>query len=111
MFKIIPGKHVIKTRDGYMYLVFQDLDETMFGFNLLNTHSMLTLVPGEELKDKQGTLDFDVMEVFELTTFCALEDIQTVLKSVWKREEVKEMTMEELEAHFGHKVKIVKNHD
>lgn len=72
----------------------------------------------EDLTYKNGLMDcndgddFDIIKV-ELSphpyTFADLNYERSERKLLWKREKpVKEMTMAELEAHFGCKVKIVK---
>ena len=104
-FKLIPGKHIVKTRNGNLYLLVECTDEKLIGINIKDHHYVVFNLD-DDLEDL-GDHDFDIMEVFE---FIApyWKNITAFLKSVWKREEAKEMTIAEIEEELGYKIKIVK---
>lgn len=104
-FKPIPGKHIVKTRNGNLYLLVECTDEKLVGINIKDDH-----YAGFNLDDKLKDLDdhdFDIMEVFEFAATC-WSGIKYDLERVWKREETKEMTIAEIEKELGYKVKVVK---
>jgi len=115
---------IVTIRDGSEYVVLLDAvsDYTKGACDVMlnsDEHRWNRLENYEEdLTYKNGLMDcndgddFDIIKV-ELSphpyTFADLNYERSERKLLWKREKpVKEMTMAELEAHFGCKVKIVK---
>lgn len=104
-FKLIPGKHIVKTCNGNLYLLVECTDEKLVGINIKDDR-YVDFNLDDDLKDLDDH-DFDIMEVFEFVA-PYWENITSFLKSVWKREETKEMTIAEIEKELGYKVKVVK---
>ena len=104
-FKPIPGKHIVKTRNGNLYLLVKCTNEKLVGINIKDD-LYVDFNLDDDLKDLDDH-DFDIMEVFEFVA-PYWENITSFLKSVWKREETKEMTIAEIEKELGYKVKVVK---
>lgn len=115
--ELVPGKHVVETKDGDKFLVLTT-ERTLFGVSL-NGDTFIDLTKdyyGEDLKAKERRLsDFDVVRVYEIYSPCAFESLTwglhgaSSLVLIWERpEEPKEMTMKELEEELGYPVKIVK---
>lgn len=102
-FKLIPGKHIVKTRNGNLYLLAECTDEKLVGINIKDDRYVNL---DDDLKDLDDH-DFDIMEVFEFSVTC-WSGIKYDLERVWKREEAKEMTIAEIEKELGYKVKVVK---
>ena len=106
LFKPIPGKYIVKTRNGNLYLLVECTDEKLVGINIKDD-SYVDFNLDDDLKDLDDH-DFDIMEVFEFAAAC-WSGIKYDLKSVWEREaEAKEMTIAEIEKELGYKVKVVK---
>ena len=104
-FKLIPGKHIVKTRNGNLYLLVECTGEKLVGINIKDD-LYVDFNLDDDLKDLDDH-DFDIMEVFEFAVTCWSE-IKYDLERVWKREEAKEMTIAEIEKELGYKVKVVK---
>lgn len=104
-FKLIPGKHIVKTRNGNMYLLVECTNEKLAGINIEDDY-YVDFNLDDDLKDLDNH-DFDIMEVFEFAA-ASWSEIEYDLERVWKREETKEMTVAEIEKLLGHKVKIIK---
>lgn len=114
---------IVETREGKEYVVFIDVCKTRYvlenyngGNNsvLVNNNAWLSLDDYEDnmLHSSKDNL-FDIMKVYipnHPYSFINISYEKSQRNLIWKRvEEAKEMTMEELEKHFGCKVKIVKN--
>ena len=116
--ELVPGKHVVETKDGDKFLVLMAKNGKMFGVSLDGaTYIDLTRgYYGEDLKANERRLkDFDVVKVYEIYSPCAFESLTWELYGasslilIWERPgEPKEMTMKELEEELGYPVKIVK---
>lgn len=104
-FKLIPGKHIVKTRNGNLYLLVECTDEKLVGINIKDD-LYVDFNLDDDLKDLDDH-DFDIMEVFEFAAAC-WSRIKYDLERVWKREETEEMTIAEIEKELGYKVKVVK---
>ena len=104
-FKLIPGKHIVKTRNGNLYLLVECTNEKLVGINIKDDR-YVDFDLDDDLKDLDDH-DFDIMEVFEFAVTC-WSGIKYDLERVWKREETKEMTVAEIEKELGYKVKVVK---
>ena len=110
---LIAGKHVVETRDGDKYLIF-DSEEGKFMYGIYDGFMDLERYH-EDLTRMSGDKSFDIMKVYELKYRTSQNSIKAYseqrLTLVWEREEPKEMTMAELEEKLGYKVKIVKEHE
>lgn len=110
---LIAGKHVVETRDGDKYLIF-DSKEGKFMYGIYDGFADLKDYD-ESLKAIYGVQDFDIMKVYELKCQANQNLIKAYcekyLTLIWERTEPKEMTMAELEKELGYKVKIVKEHE
>lgn len=101
---------VVKVRSGIEYFVVIP-DKYDYGTMFLMNKNGLTCNESyyeEDLTDEEGDSDFDIMEVYDakVTGFShAFNNLSSRL--IWKREEVKEVTMKEVCEKFGCKVKIV----
>ena len=116
--ELVPGRHVIETKDGDKFLVLMAKNGKMFGVSL-DGLTYLDLTEDyyyEDLKYKGRDSSYlDIIEVYEISSPCAFESIAwesygvSSLILIWGRpEEPKEMTMKELEEELGYPVKIVK---
>lgn len=106
----LVGK-IIVTRNLNEYLVVKTHSGTIFGLNINDTNFYISLnIFDHELRSGINN-EFDVMSIHEIddvTTFDSLYKVKK--KTIWERleEKVKEMTMADIEALVGCKVKIVK---
>lgn len=110
---LIAGKHVVETRDGRRFLIFDSkvgkfMFETNGEFMLLESYDEYLMMIDEDE-------DFDIMKIYEFkkpaSKFSVQKYCEQCLTLVWERTEQKEMTMAELEKELGYKVKIVKEHE
>lgn len=110
---LIAGRHVVETRDGAKYLIF-DSEEGKFMYGIYDGFMDLERYH-EELTRMSGDKSYDIVKVYELKCPASQNSIKAYLEQhltlVWEREEPKEMTMAELEEELGYKVKIVKEHE
>lgn len=110
---LIAGKHVVETRDGDKYLIF-DSEECKFMYRVDGEFLDLERYR-EDLTRMSGDKSYDIMKVYELVCPANQNSIKAYceryLLLVWERTEPKEMTMAELEEKLGYKVKIVKEHE
>lgn len=96
---LIPGKHAIVMRDGWVGLF---LGEFFMGETLhigLNYYT-------DDLLDRFGDSENDIMKVLLIENYTVFSEIADC-NTLWEREEVKEVTMAEIEEKFGCKVKII----
>lgn len=102
------GKHVIETRKGDRYLVCT-AQEQLVG---VGSDGWISLGFFKQNMQCCGTSDFDIAKVYEIKYAChfsrMLANDNDNLTLVWEREEVKELTMADIEKLVGCKVKIVK---
>lgn len=110
---LIAGKHVVETREGRRFLIF-DSKEEKFMFET-NGEFMLLESYDEYLMMIDGAREFDIMKIYEVkkpaNKFSMNKYCEQCLNLIWERTEPKEMTMAELEEELGYKVKIVKEHE
>ena len=110
---LIAGKHVVETRNGDKYLIF-DSEEGKFMYQVDGQFMVLEGYDEDMLKINKRKI-YDIMKVFEVKTTCNSLGLKRkdnrYLTLIWEREEPKEMTMAELEEKLGYKVKIVKEHE
>ena len=110
---LIAGKHVVETRNGDKYLIF-DSEEGKFMYQVDGQFMVLEGYDEDMLKINKRKI-YDIMKVFEVKTTCNSFGLKRkdnrYLTLIWEREEPKEMTMAELEEKLGYKVKIVKEHE
>ena len=110
---LIAGKHVVETRNGDKYLIF-DSEEGKFMYQVDGGFMDLEGYDEDMLKINKHN-NYDIMKVFEVETACNSTGFNRedngYLALIWEREEPKEMTMAELEEKLGYKVKIVKEHE
>lgn len=106
---------VVETRNGEKYLVMLNPDcEDMELINFNGGYMPLYYYNNELIPAKLFTRDFDVVKVYSVgwTIRDLLSDKECMeFKLIWKREEQKEMTIEEIEAELGYKIKIVGDED
>lgn len=96
VFKLEMGKHVVETRNGYRYLLVKQKEDIIVGLNLDDPTTYVTLNLDENLQDVEDH-EFDIKRVHEYR-HCGFSKIKERLSNpVWEREEVKEMTVAELE--------------
>lgn len=110
---LIAGRHVVETRGGDKYLIFDSEDGK---FMYRGDGEFLDLERyREDLTRMSGDKSYDIMKVYELKCSANQNSIKAYCERylilVWEREEPKEMTMAELEEKLGYKVKIVKEHE
>lgn len=101
---------VVETRNGEKYLVMLEPDcegRELIRFNVgymsLNDYN-------DELMLKKLNEKFDIVKVYSVeSSICwLLGDKESMkFKLIWERSEPKEMTIEEIEAELGYKIKIV----
>jgi len=92
---------VVKTREGVHYLVCGDLFIRNTGFLQIDTYN-------NDLTSKLFN-EKDIVAVYnKIHSLDTLNDIEYNKKVLWKREEVKEMTIAEIEKELGYSIKIVK---
>ena len=110
---LIAGKHVVETRYGDKYLIF-DSEEGKFMYRADGEFLDLEGYDEDMLKTNKHKI-YDIMKVFEVKTTCNSIGLNRkdnrYLTLIWERTEPKEMTMAELEEKLGYKVKIVKEHE
>jgi len=98
---LIPGKHAIVMRKGWVGLV---LDGYLMGESLYYSLKDYT----EDLLDRDGEMEYDAVKILEIPRYTTFDSIsETSCEVVWERLEVKEVTMAEVEKKFGCKVKII----
>lgn len=113
---------IVETREGKEYVVFIDVCKTRYvseNYNgndsvLVNNNIWLSLDDYEDNMLHSGKNNsFDIIKVYipnHPYSFIDTSYEKSQRNLIWKRiEEAKEMTMEELEKHFGCKIKIVKD--
>lgn len=100
------GKHVIETRYGIKYLVCST-DKGLFG---VGNSGCIGLNDFEQNMKFEKNHNFDIAKVYKIKQCCYFDGIldNARLILVWEREEVKELTMADIEKLVGCKVKIVK---
>lgn len=114
---------IVKTRCGNYYRVFLDSItnasccgnikdrlvqiEPTYGASWID----LDFVNDDLIYNGSLNSDYTIVEVLISQISCDLVKNHSLdAKVIWKREEVREMTMEELEKEFGCKIKVVKEH-
>lgn len=100
-----PGT-VVKTRDGDKYININGILMRKSGGSWL---CRLEDVNDDLVREKHKNKDMEIIEIYKTDghTISELFDDDN-LTLVWKREEVKEITLSEIEKELGYKVKIVK---
>lgn len=95
----LTNRMVVECRNGNKYIVIDDM--------LLSTNDYSWLLSyNGNLTMKQGLSEYDIMKVYNRAN--SLDFNKYMLTLLWERQEVKEVTMAEVEEKFGCKVKIVK---
>jgi hypothetical protein len=99
--------NVVETRKGEKYLVVENtLMNLDNGFNISSAYNDDLIAEGY---DEVINYKYNIVKVYKRTRDCGFYVIKDYLKLIWQREpKVKEVTMEELEKHYGCKVKVVK---
>lgn len=102
---------IVETRNGEKYLVMLNPDcKDMELINFKGGYMSLHYYNNELIFTEQSTHGFDIVKVYSVgwTIRDLLSDKECMeFKLIWKREERKEMTIEEIEAELGYKIKIV----
>lgn len=112
---------VVETRNGEKYLVMYspDFGKRVFisfdgGFlDLKDYLEDLTFRQPKYIR-KFNSHDFDIVKIYTLgeTLFDILYDKNRLqYKTIWQREEIKEMTIDEIEKELGYRIKIVGDED
>lgn len=118
---------IVELQNGYKCVVYKDICETICSCSK-NSKDVILIIDADDhlylwvdLKDYTDDMieidehsgDFDIMKVFipyHPYSFMDIEHEEDKMKLIWEREEpVKEITMKELEEHFGCRVKIIEN--
>lgn len=101
---------IVKTRNGRRYLVvLNHMSETDVLFKiteegrLTGTWLLLTDYHQNLLYNGEYSTDLDIMEIYSTSLLLSYTNL------LWERQEVKEVTMQEVEEKFGCKVKIINN--
>ncbi len=95
---------IVEIRNGRKYLLRTVCGE-LIGSNF---DGWIELTCDENLcENKYNNKDFDVMKIYE-SHFCLLDGVfnESNLSLIWEREEVEEMTLEEICNALGKKIKI-----
>lgn len=95
----LKNRMVVECRNGERYMVVDDRLLSNDGYNYLYSYDEDLIIKNREVKE------YDIMKVYAKINILDLESANDIL---WKRLEVKEITMSEIEEKFGCKVKIVK---
>ena len=106
--------YVVKLRDGGLEMV------TMSGICGSNNSMLISIGTSgvwtdisrnidDNLCRKDNTRDYDIVEVYGYSqyAYCALKVSTENRELLWKREEAKKMTVEEIEKELGYKIEIV----
>lgn len=92
---------VVKTREGNYYLVCGDLFIRDIGYLEIDTYN-------NDLTSKLFN-KADIVTVYaKIHSLVCLNDVEYNKTALWKREEVKEMTIAEIEKELGYSIKVVK---
>lgn len=101
----LKAGYVVRVRNGEYGLVMETLWDTIISFN------DNTWCPLKYDLTCEYNQEYDVVEVYNFTTWECLTRCTDVEKSnrklLWKRVETKSMTLKEIEAKLGYKIKIV----
>lgn len=106
----------VKTRNGEIFLVIKDIDSQNCGHQDVAFVHNLGFMPGDsydcELKCYKNK-NYDIIEVFRLVDTSDREFLTgNILKLgkrylIWRRQEPKKMTVNEIEKELGYPVEIV----
>lgn len=103
---LVVGKHIVLLRYGWAG-IYVDNQTLMGSDGYLSLNSL-----NENLFYTGSSRALDVMSVYDISGYHSLSDISKgrlqTRSAIWIREEIKEVTMAEVEEKFGCKVKIVK---
>ena len=94
----LKNSMVVETREGFRYLVIDDM--------LMRDFGCLTLQDYYEDLIHEGDECFDIVKVFDCVNI--LDKINKCNDVIWRRQEPKEMTLKELEDVLGYPIKIVR---
>jgi len=101
----------VELRNGNRYVLLKDFYCEISGhveFALVrNGGYMLSSAYNDDLTATSGNADWDVVKVFNITNANNVLDVSQVGLTVWKREPIKEMTVEEIQQALGYKIKVV----
>lgn len=105
---IKPGS-VVEIRTGEKYLYLNDVFLSENGGMCLNALGLEEYTDDLLDNDGNGICKYDIQKIYR-TSGRKMRDLFTdkYLTLVWKREEPKEMTFEEVEKELGYPIKIVK---
>lgn len=108
----LKDRMVVETRDGGKYILIGDRFLSKTGFLWLNTfydeHNLFHHGYNDDLTMSSGA-NWDIIKVYKEVNnlyFCN-DDVYGVLDLLWERKPIKEVTMAEVEAKFGCRVKII----
>lgn len=99
---------IVTTRNGNSYIVMRDFidsGDVLTGLSCDNViaNTWTSLLCYNQDMTHPTLPNIDIMSVYASSTY----SVNTPTKLLWKREEYKEVTMQEIEEKFGCKVKIV----
>ena len=98
----LKNRMVVEYRNGDRRMVVDDVLIGYNGFVCLSAYNAYL-----EMKNRSLS-EFDIVKIYN--TICSLTEVADEdLSLLWQRQEVKEVTMAEVEEKFGCKVKIVNN--
>ena len=109
----LKNRMVVETRAGEKYILVDDRFLSKTGFLWLNTHTDKNRGTIHQGYNDDLTMDsganWDIVKVYEEVNSLNINDDHPLysLSLLWERNSIKEVTMAEVEAKFGCKVKIV----
>lgn len=108
----LKNRMVVETRAGERYILVDDRFLSKTGFLWLNTHADKNGVFHQGYNDDltmSSGANWDIVKVYEEVNSLNIDDDHPLysLSLLWERNSIKEVTMAEVEAKFGCKVKIV----
>lgn len=100
----LKNRMVVEYRNGYRRMVVDNRLMGISGGGYLGNYNEDLTMKGQDLANR----DYDIIIVYN--PISAFDDIKRAgsHNKIWERQEVKEVTMTEVEEKFGCKVKIVK---
>lgn len=100
--------YLVKTRSGELAHVV-DTEQNGLCLNYVGGHNYMRVYTDDLINTSGSGSKFDIIEVYGLTEngYEAHKFGINDRKLLWKREEVKEMTIEDIQKALGHKIKVV----
>ena len=99
----------VKYRNGSLAKVLKDVNTEYYGHQDVLFAGKNGFMNGDSyLEDLHAKMfrDYDIIEIYQRPGECVILDFDTS-KLLWRREEVKKLTVAEVEAELGYKVEII----